>query len=325
MDREDQDKLERLVNECVKGNRQAQKELYKMYYGKMMSVCYRYANNTEEAKDVLQDGFVKVFQHLKSYNFKGSLEGWVRRIIVNTAIDCYRKNKGVYFVEDEDNYILDANYSESAESIYSNFGVEVIMEAIQELTPVYRTVFNLYVLEGYSHKEIADELEINEGTSKSNLAKAKRNLRQLLEKRMPKNMDKFEKLIKDKLEQHEVPFNEAHWNEMDAKLNSLKNVQYLKNIAIAASVVAVVAVSAYFISNNNMDDKNNIENYSTEVNTNEQTPLTKEETSNTNNTIGNTINNENNIQENHSNQNQAIEESKTEQLVEETSPFWLKI
>lgn len=183
MDREDQDKLERLVNECVKGNRQAQKELYKMYYGKMMSVCYRYANNTDEAKDVLQDGFIKVFQHLKSYNFKGSLEGWVRRIIVNTAIDCYRKNKGVYFVEDEDNYILDANYSESAESIYSNFGVEVIMEAIQELTPVYRTVFNLYVLEGYSHKEIADELEINEGTSKSNLAKAKRNLRQILEKK----------------------------------------------------------------------------------------------------------------------------------------------
>jgi len=93
MDREDQDKLKRLVNECVKGNRQAQKELYKMYYGKMMSVCYRYANNTDEAKDVLQDGFVKVFQHLKSYNFKGSLEGWVRRIIVNTAIDCYMQSQ----------------------------------------------------------------------------------------------------------------------------------------------------------------------------------------------------------------------------------------
>lgn len=138
---------------------------------------------------------------------------------------------------------------------------------------------------------------------------------------MPKNMDKFEKLIKDKIEQHEVPFNEAHWNEMDAKLNSLKNVQYIKNIAIAASVVAVVAVSAYFISNNNMDDKNSIENYSTEVNTNEQAPLIKEETSNTNNTTINTTNNENNIQENHANQTQVIDEKITEQLSEEKTPL----
>ncbi len=138
---------------------------------------------------------------------------------------------------------------------------------------------------------------------------------------MPKNMDKFEKLIKDKIEQHEVPFNEAHWNEMDAKLNSLKNVQYIKNIAIAASVVAVVAVSAYFISNNNMDDKNSIVNYSTEVNTNEQAPLIKEETSNTNNTTINTTNNENNIQENHANQTQVIDEKITEQLSEEKTPL----
>lgn len=186
MDREDQDKVEQLVNECVNGDRKAQKELYKLFYGKMMSVCYRYATNKDEAKDILQDGFVKVFQHLKSYNFKGSLEGWIRRIVVNTAIDCYRKNKGVHFVDDEDNYILDNNNAESEEVIYSKFGVEVIMDCIQELSPVYRTVFNLYVMEGYSHKEIADELNINEGTSKSNLAKAKRNLRQLLEQKNAK-------------------------------------------------------------------------------------------------------------------------------------------
>lgn len=186
MDREDQDKVEQLVNECVNGDRKAQKELYKLFYGKMMSVCYRYAANKDEAKDILQDGFVKVFQHLKSYNFKGSLEGWIKRIVVNTAIDCYRKNKGVHFVDDEDNYILDNNNAESEEVIYSKFGVEVIMDCIQELSPVYRTVFNLYVMEGYSHKEIADELNINEGTSKSNLAKAKRNLRQLLEQKNAK-------------------------------------------------------------------------------------------------------------------------------------------
>lgn len=139
-------------------------------------------------------------------------------------------------------------------------------------------------------------------------------------------MDKFEKIIKDKIEQHEVPFNEAHWNEMDAKLNSLKNVQYIKNIAIAASVLAVVAISAYFISNTAIiDDKNNIENYSKEVITNEQAPLIKEETANTDNTLGNTTtNNENNIQKNHSNQTQVIDENKTNQLTEEETPLLIE-
>lgn len=181
MDQIDQDKLNDLVKECLKGNRKAQKEIYQLYYGKMMSVCYRYSNNKDDAKDLLQDGFIKVFANLSNYTFTGSFEGWIRKIMVNTAIDFYRKNKDVHFVDDEDNYILDNNNVESADSIYSSFGVEIIMEAIQELTPVYKTVFNLYVMEGYSHKEIAEELNINEGTSKSNLAKAKRNLKYLLE------------------------------------------------------------------------------------------------------------------------------------------------
>lgn len=181
MDQVDQDKLNDLVKECLKGNRKAQKEIYQLYYGKMMSVCCRYCNNKDDAKDLLQDGFLKVFNNLNKYEFKGSLEGWIRRIMVNTAIDYYRKSKDVHFVNDEEGYILDNNNAESADTIYSTFGVEIIMEAIQELTPVYKTVFNLYVMEGYSHKEIAEELKINEGTSKSNLAKAKRNLRDLLE------------------------------------------------------------------------------------------------------------------------------------------------
>ena len=177
---------EQLVKACLEQNPSAQKHLFEFYSKRMMGVCLRYANDYDEAQDVLQMGFIKVFEKLNTFNNEGSLEGWIRRIVVNTAIDCYRKNKGVHFVDDEDNYILDNNNAESEEVIYSKFGVEVIMDCIQELSPVYRTVFNLYVMEGYSHKEIADELNINEGTSKSNLAKAKRNLRQLLEQKNAK-------------------------------------------------------------------------------------------------------------------------------------------
>jgi len=145
-----------------------------------MTVCYRYSKNADDAKDLLQDGFVKVFTNLKKYNFKGSLEGWIRRIMVNTSIDFYRKNKNVFFVDDEDGYIMETTKVESAENIYSQFGVNDIMNAIQQLTPAYKAVFNMYALEGFSHKEIAEKLGINEGTSKSNLAKARRNLIMIL-------------------------------------------------------------------------------------------------------------------------------------------------
>ena len=183
MDPIDQHILDDIVKKCVKGDRKAQQELYKIFYGKMMGVCYRYTNNSEDAKDILQDGFVKVYSNLKKYNFKGSLEGWIRRIMVNTAIDHFRKNKNVYLVGDEDDYILENSKVESADSIYSQFGESVIMEAIQSLSPAYKTVFNLNVIEGYQHKEIAEKLGISEGTSKSNLAKAKQNLRKLLKEK----------------------------------------------------------------------------------------------------------------------------------------------
>ena len=176
----DQNILNDIVKRCVKGDRKAQQELYKTFYGKMMGVCYRYSNNSEDAKDILQDGFVKVYGNLKKYNFTGSLEGWIRRIIVNTAIDHYRKYKNVHFVDDEEGYILENSKTESADSIYSQFGEEVIMEAIQALSPAYQTVFNLNVIDGFQHKEIAEKLGISEGTSKSNLAKAKKNLRQFI-------------------------------------------------------------------------------------------------------------------------------------------------
>lgn len=183
MDLANQDILNNIIKQCIKEDRKAQKELYKLYYSKMMNVCYRYAKNTDDAQDLLQDGFVKVFSHLKSYDFKGSFEGWIRKIMVNTAIDFYRKNKGIYFVEDEDNFIIETSRVESADSIYSNFGVEEIMQSIQQLSPVYKTVFNMYVIDGFSHKDIAEQLNISEGTSKSNLSKAKQNLQEILLKK----------------------------------------------------------------------------------------------------------------------------------------------
>ena len=183
MDQKDQHILDDIVKRCVEGDRKAQKELYKCFYSKMMGVCYRYSNNAEDAKDLLQDGFVKVFSNLKKYNFDGSLEGWIRRIMVNTAIDYYRKNKDVYLVSDDDNYILENSKTVSASSIYSQFGVNDIMEAIQSLSPAYKAVFNLSVIEGYPHKDIAKKLNISEGASKSNLAKAKQNLKAILKEK----------------------------------------------------------------------------------------------------------------------------------------------
>ncbi len=179
MDFDDQHILDDIVKKCVKGDRKSQQKLYEIFYSKMMGVCYRYTNNAEDAKDILQDGFVKVYNNLKKYNFKGSLEGWIRRIMVNTAIDHYRKHKDVFLVDDD--YILENSKVEKADTIYSQFGESVIMNAIQSLSPAYKTVFNLSVIEGYQHKEIAEKLNISEGTSKSNLAKAKKNLKKILQ------------------------------------------------------------------------------------------------------------------------------------------------
>jgi len=177
---QDQQILDDIVKKCIRGDRKSQRVLYETFYSKMMSVSYRYTSNAEDAKDILQEGFVKVFANIKTYKFNGSLEGWIRRIIVNTAIDHFRKNKDVYFIDDDDGYILENSKIERADTIYSKFGEEVIMEAIQLLSPAYKTVFNLNVIEGYQHKEIAKKLGITEGTSKSNLAKAKIRLRTIL-------------------------------------------------------------------------------------------------------------------------------------------------
>ncbi len=178
--------LESLVDGCRKGDRKRQQQVYERYYGKMMGLCMRYARDHAEAQDLLQEGFIKVFTKIEKYNRQGSFEGWIRRIIVNNAIDSFRRKKNDFVLTDSD-YVLDLHHEppedEDTESRYGNIKADDIVAAIQKLSPAYRNVFNLYVVENYSHKEISEMLGISVGTSKSNLAKAKRNLRKILEKK----------------------------------------------------------------------------------------------------------------------------------------------
>ena len=171
---------ERLVIEaCVRQERWAQQQVYEAYYGAMMGVCLRYSNNDQEAFDILQEGFIKVFRHVSKYKPGTSLYNWIKRIMVNTAIDYYRKESRR---RTED---LDTAYAVSSKeaSVISNMTQKEILAAIQTLTAAYRNVFNLYVIEGYSHREIGEILGISESTSRSNLVKARSKLRAMLEKK----------------------------------------------------------------------------------------------------------------------------------------------
>ena len=175
-----------IIEGCINDERKSQQKLYETLYGKMLGVCMRYTKDKEDALDVLQDGFIKVFANIKHFENIGSFEGWVRKIMVNTAIDFYRKNKKMItyansdFVENNAEDIKEENTDEE----YLNISPNEIMEAVQQLTPQYRTVFNMYVVDGYTHREIGEQLGINEGTSKSNFAKAKMNLKKTLGKKI---------------------------------------------------------------------------------------------------------------------------------------------
>lgn len=169
-----------IIDGCIKGDRSCQSLLYEAMYGKMLGVCMRYASNSDEAKDFLHDGFLKVFKKIKCFKHTGSFEGWIRRIIVNTTIDTLRKKKKMQFNSDSEDSIM--NLTDDSEPTLvkqnqTNIDAGRIIEMIQDLSPAYKTVFNLYVIEDYSHKEIAETLGISIGTSKSNLAKAKQKLR----------------------------------------------------------------------------------------------------------------------------------------------------
>jgi len=171
-----------IIRGCIEGDRRSQQHLYEAYYGKMMVVCRRYAKDNDEALDIFQEGFIKVFNNISKYGDKGSFEGWIRRIMVNTAIDHIRKNKvNNNMVELNERHTDTMGDDEDEnDAILNNIGYEELLLCVQDLSPAYRQVFNMYVVDGFSHQEIADALKISVGTSKSNLSKAKVNLKKLL-------------------------------------------------------------------------------------------------------------------------------------------------
>lgn len=186
---ENKEKIKEFITGCLRNDRKSQEQLFKLYYGKMLSVSMRYTNDRDTAQEIVQDSFIKVFDKLSLFDHSGSFEGWIRRIVVNTAIDSIRKSKKDPFLTDNDNDFKLGGIDPMAESDelqLTDLKAEIIMEAIQQLSPSYRTVFNLYVIDNYSHKEIAETLGISEGTSKSNLSKARYNIQKIVESKFIK-------------------------------------------------------------------------------------------------------------------------------------------
>ena len=172
-----------LIEGCLLGNPVMQRKLYDKHAPKMYGICLRYAANSEDAKDILQDGFVKVFVNLGKFMATGSFEGWMRRIFVNTAIEHYRKKNQLYAISENQ----EENIPNQEVSALDELEAEDIIRLISELPNGYRTVFNLFAVEGYSHKEIATMMNISEGTSKSQYARAKAWLQEKIGNR---NQDK---------------------------------------------------------------------------------------------------------------------------------------
>lgn len=169
-------KEEALISGCRKQNRMAQQELYASYSGKMYSLCCRYVKSSMEAEDVLVGAFTKIFDKIDQFKGEGSFEGWIRRIVVNEALTWLRKNRSMYVETD----LEKADYEPDYKSASDHLEAEDLLRMIQQLPTGYQIVFNLYAIDGYSHKEIAEQLNISENTSKSQLSRARVYLQKLL-------------------------------------------------------------------------------------------------------------------------------------------------
>jgi RNA polymerase sigma-70 factor (ECF subfamily) len=177
----DETKIESIVEACLQENTHAQKLLVKMHLGFAKSIAMRYASNIEEAEEITNDAFLKMFNHLNRYDPLQPFKAWFRTIVVNTAIDSFRKQKKFLHQVDIDQ--VDVEYN--GVDIFSKISADEILKLVQELPPSYRMVFSLYVIDGYNHREIADMLGIKEGTSKSNLQDARRKLQLMIKKQYP--------------------------------------------------------------------------------------------------------------------------------------------
>jgi RNA polymerase sigma-70 factor (ECF subfamily) len=167
--------IEALLQGCLKNDRKSQRDLYRYYYGYGLSICLRYAESRDEAVEILNEAFMKIFQNLKKFDMNKAFRPWLRKVIINTCINNFRKKKVNFHVD-----LDEAKNNTYADEITSGISYQEILEMIRKLSPAYRAVFNLHVIEGYKHEEIADMLNISVGASKSNLSRAKQHLRLIL-------------------------------------------------------------------------------------------------------------------------------------------------
>ncbi len=172
-----------LIKSCIAGDRKMQEILYYRFSPKMYAVCLRYSNNADDAQDLLQDGFIKVFKNLEKFRGEGSFEGWMRRIFVNTSIEQFRRKTKLATVPEA----RENNIEDRAFGALESMAEKDIIKIVQQLSPGYRQVFNMYVIEGYTHQEIGEILGIHEGTSKSQLARAKVILQKMIEDKLNQN------------------------------------------------------------------------------------------------------------------------------------------
>lgn len=172
--------LKELIDKCKKGDRKAQEQLYRRYSNILFSICLKYSRNKTEAEDSLHDSFMTIFEKIGQYKSKGSFEGWIKRITINTVLQKYRKEEYLKVVSDN------VEEEVEVESVYTDIGLQTLLKYIQELPNKYRMTFNLYVLDGYSHKEISSILGTSTGTSKSNLARARMILKEKIENKTTK-------------------------------------------------------------------------------------------------------------------------------------------
>lgn len=171
-----EEELHQLIGGCIKQDRKCQKLLYKAFYGFAMGICLRYTNDRDEASGVMNQGFFKVFTHIGSFDTSRPFKAWLGRIMMNASIDHYRANLKMAYTDDLDK----AEQMSDGELPDRNLNYNDLLAMVQQLPPAYRTVFNLFAVEGYSHEEIAEMLNINTGTSKSNLHKARLKLRKMI-------------------------------------------------------------------------------------------------------------------------------------------------
>lgn len=168
--------LEKLIKKCANNDQKAQEEVYRLYSGKLFALCLKYSRNKTEAEDNLQDGFITIFKKIKQFKHKGSFEGWMKRIVINTALQTYREKNVLNLVHEE--YVSDeVRVDVEVEEV----SLDYLLGLIQGLPNQYRLVFNMYILDGYSHREVSKKLGISEGTSKSNLSRARAILKKRIE------------------------------------------------------------------------------------------------------------------------------------------------